>query len=125
VEYYNLNYLIQKLLQYYKPLQTPDLSIKAIDLCALVGFKSTALDLPIVKITEENESLSESDLNISEVDISDLTKNFISGSKVVESAKRDKLALSEKVYNMQLKDLEDISSLEKGLLIGFSYQLLD
>ena len=91
--------------------------LKAIDLCALVGFKSTALDLPIVKITEENESLSESDLNISEVDISDLTKNFISGSKVVESAKRDKLALSEKVYNMQLKDLEDISSLEKGLLI--------
>lgn len=76
--------------------------LKAINLCAIVGFECSALDLPIVKIIDDESEISKSDILVSDFKILD---------------KLDKLQEKVEEINYQIKDLCDINNKDFGLVI--------
>lgn len=79
--------------------------IKTINLCNIIGFESTALDLPIVKIIDTENEVGEFDINLKDYLISVDDKNL----------KESKVEFKKNYC--KIKDLSDLNNINKGLLI--------
>lgn len=82
-----------------------DEKIKAINLCCLIGFECSAIDLPIVKFIEDDKDVNEYDIFIKDMEIDFMDIESI--ENIVEQ-KAD-------IYNYE--DLSCINDIKKGLLI--------
>ncbi|MGL5756444.1 MAG: M14 family metallopeptidase [Paraclostridium sp.] len=79
--------------------------IETINLCNIIGFESTALDLPIVKIIDIENEVEEFDINSKDYPISINNKNL----------KESKVKFEKNFY--EIKDLADLNNINKGLLL--------
>lgn len=79
--------------------------IKAINLCSIIGFESTAIDLPITKIIDKENEIGEFDINSKDYSISMTDKNL----------KESKIEFGKN--SCEIKDLSDLNNINKGLLL--------
>lgn len=82
-----------------------DEKIKAINLCCLIGFECSAIDLPIVKFIEDDKDVNEYDIFIKDME------NDFMDIESIENIVEQKAD----IYNYE--DLSCINDIKKGLLI--------
>lgn len=95
--------------------------LKAINLCAVVGFESTALDLPIIKVIDEGEGLGKYDVLVDDFNFLNSIINLgKESSNYKEKSNNEDINYEGKdlpEISFRVKDLSEVTNKEYGLII--------